>query len=138
MRRTVVVKFEVRAIVRSQQPQQQQHQRHEARERGFQPSSAIIERQWHRVGFQHGQCRLTSPSIGELTTPHGSEILCSVEVASVAQLVEQQTLNLFVQGSIPCRGTTSSLISGARKITSARPATGRDRRVRRANGRCPL
>jgi hypothetical protein len=33
-------------------------------------------------------------------------------VASVAQLVEQQTLNLFVQGSSPCRGTTFSIWPG--------------------------
>jgi hypothetical protein len=33
-------------------------------------------------------------------------ILPSVFDASVAQLVEQQTLNLFVHGSSPCRGTT--------------------------------
>src|ERR1019366_10572173 len=31
---------------------------------------------------------------------------CKSSVASVAQLVEQQTLNLFVHGSSPCRGTT--------------------------------
>src|ERR1019366_8707750 len=39
---------------------------------------------------------------------------CKSTVASVAQLVEQQTLNLFVHGSSPCRGTTfnSPLASG--------------------------
>jgi hypothetical protein len=48
-------------------------------------------------------------------------------VASVAQLVEQQTLNLFVLGSSPSRGTNSyktfdssqppSLITGLGQVT---------------------